>query len=183
MNAFEAMVAEILKNDGFWVRPGFKVNLTKEEKRQIGRPSSPRWELDIVAYKGGSNQVLVVECKSYLDSPGVRFDGFSDPSSRDTSRYKLFNEPKLREVVFSRLATQLVEAASCAVSPEVQLCLAAGKIASQNDRQLLHDHFKKQGWMLWDDNWIRKKLQQMSYLGYEDEPSTIVAKLLLRTET
>ena len=67
--------------------------------------------------------------------------------------------------------------------PEVQLCLAAGKIASQNDRQLLHDHFKKQGWILWDDNWIRKKLQQMSYLGYEDEPSTIVAKLLLRTET
>jgi len=36
--------------DGYWVRTSVKVDLTKEEKVQIGRPSSPRWELDIVGY-------------------------------------------------------------------------------------------------------------------------------------
>ena len=117
MNSFEAVIVEILATEGFWVHPGFKVDLTKDEKRQIGRPSSPRWELDIVAYKGGLNAVLVVECKSYLDSPGVRFEGFVNSSSRDTSRYKLFNEPKLREVVFYRLVKQLEEVGACSPNP------------------------------------------------------------------
>jgi len=40
-------------------------------RREIGRPSSPRWELDIVAYSGRDNLLLVVECKSRLDSQGV----------------------------------------------------------------------------------------------------------------
>jgi Holliday junction resolvase len=39
----------------------------------IGRPSSPRWDIDIIAYKGAINEVLVVECKSYLDSRSVIF--------------------------------------------------------------------------------------------------------------
>jgi hypothetical protein len=49
MDAFEQVVSEILWLEGNWVRQSVKVELTKEEKRAIGRPSSPRWELDIVA--------------------------------------------------------------------------------------------------------------------------------------
>ncbi len=45
MDAFEQLVAEILWMEGYWVRTSVKVQLTKEEKRQIGRHSSPRWEL------------------------------------------------------------------------------------------------------------------------------------------
>jgi hypothetical protein len=32
----------------------------------IGRHSSPRWEVDIVAYRGRDNLLQVVECKSYI---------------------------------------------------------------------------------------------------------------------
>src|ERR1019366_2421900 len=71
MDAFEQLVSEILWMEGYWVRTSAKVDLTKEEKRQIGRPSSPRWELDIVAYSGRDNLLKVIECKSYLDSRGV----------------------------------------------------------------------------------------------------------------
>ena len=80
MNSFEEVVGDILSGKGFWVRHNFKVDLSKEEKRQIGKPSSPRWELDIVAYKGATNEIFVVECKSYLDSPGVRFQQTDTPS-------------------------------------------------------------------------------------------------------
>lgn len=54
MDSFESVVSTILERDGYWVKSTFKVGLTKEEKREIGRPSSPRWELDLVAYKGST---------------------------------------------------------------------------------------------------------------------------------
>jgi hypothetical protein len=53
--------------EGYRVRISVKVELTKDEKRQIG-PPSPRWELDIVAYCGRDNLLRIIECKGYLDS-------------------------------------------------------------------------------------------------------------------
>src|SRR5579872_1252040 len=112
MDAFEQVVAEILWREGYWVRTSFKVELTKEEKRAIDLPSAPRWELDAVAYRANENRLMVVECKSYLDSPGVRLRGF-DPDHPEATRYKLSNKPKLREVVFGRMCQQLVESGAC----------------------------------------------------------------------
>ena len=71
MDAFEQVVSEILRMDVYWVRTSVKVDLTKEEEVLIGRPSSPRWELDIVGYWGRDNTFRAVECKSSLDSRGV----------------------------------------------------------------------------------------------------------------
>jgi len=51
MDAFEQVVEEILWREGYWVRTSVKVELTREEKIAIELPSSPRWELDVVAYK------------------------------------------------------------------------------------------------------------------------------------
>ena len=180
MNTFESLVAMLFERDGYWVNLGFKVALTKEEKRKIGRPSSPRWELDLVAYRGSGNEVLVVECKSYLDSRGVKADGFTGNDEKHLSRYKLFNDRVLRETVLSRLAIQLIEYGLCAEEPSIQLCLAAGKIASPEDRDRLQEHFSENGWKLFDDEWFREKLLEVSNSGYEDEVAAIVAKLLLR---
>ena len=58
MNAFEDLVALLLRAEGYWTQTSFKVALTKSEKREIGRPSSPRWEIDIVAFGGGHNELL-----------------------------------------------------------------------------------------------------------------------------
>ena len=44
MDSFEQVVAEILWREGYWVRASVKVELTKEEKREIDLPSSPRWK-------------------------------------------------------------------------------------------------------------------------------------------
>lgn len=48
MDAFESVVATILEREGFWVRTSFKVRLTKDDKHAINRPSSPRWEIDVL---------------------------------------------------------------------------------------------------------------------------------------
>src|SRR4051812_41328947 len=105
MDAFEQVVAEILWTQGYWVRTSVKVNLTKAEKIHIDRSSSPRWELDVVAYCARTNVINVVECKSYLDSPGVHVAGFT-PGSKLSTRFKLFNDGKLRETIFARLAAE-----------------------------------------------------------------------------
>jgi hypothetical protein len=181
MDAFEQLVGEILWMEGYWVRTSVKVELTKDEKRQIGRHSSPRWELDIVAYSGRDNLLRVVECKSYLDSPGVRATAFDGTDADDAKRYKLFNEPELRRIVFNRLRTQFFEAGACREAAEVRLALACGKVRNDADRKRMRAHFDTQEWDLWDETWLRERLRRMSRQGYENQVSAVVAKLLLRT--
>ena len=178
MDAFEQLVAEILWMDGHWVRTSVKVELTKEEKRKIGRPSSPRWELDIVAYNGRDNLLRVVECKSYLDSLGVQAKGFNAESD-NASRYKLFNDASLREVIFQRLQLQFCEAGFCSPNPSIKLCLACGKI-DERSRTAIGRTFTEKGWELWDENWLRERLGRMAARGYENQISAVVSKLLLR---
>ena len=179
MDSFEQVVSEILWMEGYWVRTSVKVDLTKDEKVQIGRPSSPRWELDIVAYGGRDNVLQVVECKSYIDSYGVSASGFDGSKATDQDRYKLFNDANLRGVVFNRLRLQLAECGACRPDADVRLSLACGKVRDR-DRDWLHRHFKAQGWELWDEPWLRERLKVMSERGYENQVSAVVAKLLLR---
>ena len=182
MDSFETLMAMLLEREGYWVQNAFKVNLTKEEKRTIGRPSSPRWEIDLVAYKGATNEVRIVECKSYLDSPGVGLTNFVTDGSRpqDTSRYKLFHEHVLFQTVANRLVSQLEAAGSCASSPTVVLCLAAGKIKNESDRLALRDLFSEKGWLLFDEAWIVQRVRLIARAGYEDHVAAVVAKLLER---
>jgi hypothetical protein len=177
MDAFESVVAMLLKRSGYWVDTCVKVELTKGEKRTIGRHSSPRWEIDVVAYRGSTNELLAVECKSFLDSNGVVFrKGTFDPAKR----YKLFVDHALRKVVLRRLVRQLQKTGACARSPKVSLCMAIGKIAPVSDDVGLRKHFRKYGWKLYDAKWIFDELQTASKCGYENDVAFVVSKLLLR---
>jgi hypothetical protein len=177
MDAFESLISMLLRHDGYWTTPSFKVELTKQEKRLIGRSSSPRWEIDLVAYKGSTNELLAVECKSFLDSTGVIFrNGSFEP----TQRYKLFTDPTLRKVVLNRLRRQIVKTGACASAPTVRLCMAAGKIAGKTDRDDFAAHFAKMRWWLFDEEWIKTRLLAASKRGYENDVAFVVSKLLLR---
>lgn len=178
MDSFESIVGTIFEKKGYWVKTCFKVDLSKEEKIEIGRPSSPRWELDIIAYKGGSKELLVIECKSYLDSPGVKADGLKNGKYQE--RYKLFNEDKLRQVVFNRLLIQLIESGACSEDTSVKLCLACGKVASKADRKELSEYFVSKEWNFFSDEWIKNELIELSNSGYENEISIVTAKILAR---
>ena len=180
MDAFESVVCEILWRDGYWVQSSLKVELTKEDKKAINKPSSPRWVIDVVAYSGQRNELLVVECKSYLDSPGVRYRAFDGSSPGKGERYKLFSDDTLRDVVVSRLCQQLISSGLIDKEPSVKIALVCAKISSEKDRKKLKTHFAEKGWLLWDDVWLKEKLLGMSKGGYENSPVAVVAKLLLR---
>lgn len=107
----------------------------------------------------------------------VPFDG---ADTRSAQRCKLFPDETLRKVVFSRLRKQFAASGACAPNAGVKLCLACGRIASDAHRKGLHRHFVAKGWQLWDEPWLREKLQAMSGRGYENQVSAVVSKLLLR---
>lgn len=177
MQAFESLVAALLEREGYWVRQSFKVELAKDEKRQIGRPSSPKWELDVVAYRPGDRQLLAVECKSYFDSRGVTYEEVAN-GNKDDTRYKLFVDAKLRDVVLRRLALQLTERKSIAPDSVVRLCLATGRIATAADRAKLKAQFDANNWLLLDEAWAREGLRLLAKGGYENSVAAVVAKLL-----
>lgn len=167
----------LLRRDGYWTATSVKVDLTKEEKRLIGKASSPRWEIDVVAYKGSVNEILAVECKSFLDSIGVKFcNGQFDPETT----YKLFCNEMLRDTVLNRLKLQLSESGACAKNPRAQLCMAVGHIASRTDRIELKRYFEMHGWRLFDEAWINEKLHDAADTSFENDIAHVVAKLLLR---
>jgi hypothetical protein len=105
--------------------------------------------------------------------------GVRRQQSHDQDRYKLFNDANLRGVVFNRLRLQLAECGACRPDANVRLSLACGKVRDR-DRDWLRQHFKAQGWELWDEPWLRERLKLMSERGYENQVSAVVAKLLLR---
>jgi len=178
MDAFEALVALLLRRDGYWTKTSFKVNLTKEEKRHIGCPSSPRRELDVVAYKGSTNEILAVECKSYLNSRGVSYEHLVGHSPNQTNPYKLFNDAVLRKTVLKRLRRQVVKEGACAPKPKVQLCLAAGNIVSPADHERLRKHFSRHRWRLFDREWLVERIKSFGESAYENDIAIVVAKLL-----
>ena len=99
MDHFESIISTLLEADGYWVRRSFKVNVTKEEKRQIGKHSIPRPEIDLLAFNFSSNKVFAVEAKSFLDSPGVKLSQLQEVHEVPKGRYKLFTSSRYRSIV------------------------------------------------------------------------------------
>jgi len=180
MNAFEEIVAGLLHQGGYWTIVGYKVNLSKEKKEQLGKPTMPRPEIDVLAYHVGQNRLLWVECKSYLDSTGVTFKSFDPNKDPSVGRFKVFTWDDYRLIVTDELVKQVVADGMTADNPEVQYCLVAGKVASETDRECIRLYFNELGWLFYDDKWLKEKLQKASTGSYEDDIAVIVAKLFCR---
>lgn len=131
----------------------------------------------MLAYRGSTNELLAVECKSFLDSRGVLFrHGVFETAER----YELFTDNELRNVVLERLRQQVIETSLCPTGVRVSLALAAGHVATQTDRAALNARFVERGWRLFDDEWIRAAMSRGAASGYEDNVALVAAKILLR---
>lgn len=177
MDAFEGLVGEILRADGYWVHNGYKINLSKEDKRALGNPSMPRPEIDLVAYKAGTGELLSLECKSYFDSGGVHARDLL-PGGRNAQRYKMFVDANLREMVLRCLVEQLVERGTVAGMPVPKLGLIYGCATPANAR-ILRNHFEENDWALYGPKWLKEHLQKMARQSYDNQVASVVAKLLL----
>jgi len=176
MDAFESLMALLLAGEGYWTATSFKVNLTKAQKQAIGTPSMPRPEIDVLGYKASTNEVLVVECKSFIDSPGVFF---KNGSFGVPKRYKLFVDDNRRKIIFKALAKQMVAAGLCRPKPKIVLCLAAAHIADKTDRDGLTEFLNGISARLFDEAWVRERLMNLSTVGYENDAVHMAVKLLI----
>lgn len=178
MDAFEQLAADIFWNEGYWVRTSVKVELTREEKLRIGRHSAPRWEIDLIADHAARNELLALECKSYLDSGGVQAAHFQ-PGSKYAHRYKLFHDSVLRETVLGRLRLQCAQRGLCPADATLRLGLIHAH-ATRHNASLLDSIFAEGGWLLFGPDWLNDHLGRMAAGSYENSTAALVAKLLLR---
>jgi hypothetical protein len=177
LDAFEQIVARVFDREGYWIKQSFKVNLTADEKRRIGTPSMPRPEIDLLAFRPGENLVHVIECKSYLDNPGVTVKSFQNGVAQE--RFKIFNDENRRRIIFDALRRQLIEQMICAEGVNLRLGLVTGKI-KQNERLTLRQFFDEKDWDLWDDEWVADKLKEFSANLYEDSIVDMTVKIISR---
>ena len=179
MDHFEGIVRTLLEADHYWVQSCFKVNLTIEEKRDIGKHSIPRPEIDLLALNFDRNEVLVVEAKSFLDSPGVRLEDLEKEHDIPDGRYKLFTSKRYRDAVFRRLLLQLCGNGMANAGTTLALVLAAGKVY-RGQTAAIQELFLTRGFILWSPEEIKEKVMALAKRAYENDPAIITAKLLLR---
>ena len=141
------------------------------------RPTMPRPEIDLVAYHGGRNHLLALECKSYLDSRGVTYGEVCGDVGSTT--YKLFRRPALRDIVLERLAKQSIDEGLCPPGVTVQLGMVAGKVAG-SDEPKLRALFATRGWYFEGPSWLKCRIERLSTGSYENQVASVVSKLLLR---
>jgi hypothetical protein len=179
MDHFESIICTLLEAEGYWVRCSFKVNVTKEEKRQIGKHSIPRPEIDLLALQFSRNEVLALEAKSFLDSPGVKLAQLQEEHEVPEGRYKLFTSQRYRSVVLSRLLQDLIACGMANSNTRVSLGLAAGKVYQGQSGPIRH-FMEKKKWLFWSPEDIKQKVTALAERGYENDPAIITAKILMR---
>jgi hypothetical protein len=179
MDAFEGLIRLLMERDGYWTVQSHKVNVTKDEKRAIGKPSIPRPEIDLLALDLRNNLLIALEVKSYLDSPGVDLELLREEHSVPEGRYKLFTCANYRSIVLGRLLTDLKQRGLITESTQVQLGFAAGNVKGNKSNDL-KSFFAQQSWFFLGPDEIKSKLRALSTSDYENDPYVISAKMALR---
>jgi len=179
MEYFETIIKTLLEHEGYWVRQSFKVNLTKEEKKLIGKASIPRPEIDLIAFKSEIQELLVLETKSFFDSPGVRIDDLQNEFKIPEGRYKLFTCTNYRNIVFNRLIQELKSIGMINDNVTVRLGLVAGNIYKNRSKEI-REYLESRKWFFWAPDDVRDKVTALAAKGYENEPAIITAKILVR---
>ena len=180
MDAFETIAARFFEVQGFWTRIGVKVEITKQEKVALNNKSMPRPEIDVIAWKPSTNQLLIIECKSYLDSTGVRLEHLHGQDDVENDKFKLFNRAPLRALIVTALVRQLRdEGLIIGADPTVQFVLIAGKIYSDHEAKV-RARCEECAWRLISPSELAQGVRKFAKRGYENDVITIVTKLLER---
>jgi len=179
MDYFENIVMKIIEMDNKWVKQSVKVNLTKEEKRKVGKHSIPRPEIDIVSYKVCDNTLELWEVKSFLDSRGVMFDEVNKRYDISQGIYKILTSDRYRKIVTKRLVEDWVKKGLILPNPEVKVGLAAGKLERKNESKIT-DYFARRGWLHMTPKDIYEGLKRLEKSRYENDPYIIASKIIFR---
>ncbi len=177
MDCFEIIASTLLECDGYWVRRGFKVKLTKEDKKSLKKDCMPRPEIDLLAFKPKDKLIIAFEAKSYLNSQGVPVKEVMGKTQK--GRYKSFTCEPYRKIVLKRLQKDLIDKGMATKTTKIKLGLIAARVKGKGaDVNKLADHMKKHRWEFWGPSDIKKKLENLKKLDYENDVAVIVSKIL-----
>lgn len=132
---------------GYWTHVGYKVELSRADKRVLDNPTMPHPVVDVLAYKPSTNTLLWVECKSYLDSRGLGMDTLE--------KIKVLADERYRLLVAERLLDQLETEGLVQPGVETRYALVAGNIHSTHRSDVV-GHFAANGWELYDETWLKE---------------------------
>lgn len=189
MDFFESIVSTLLEEDNYWVRRSFKIEMTGEEKRLVGKHSIPRPEIDVLAFDFSKNEVIAFEAKSFLDSPGVRLAELQQEYEVQEGRYKLFTSKLYRDVVLAKLKKELIRKGMANSDTRITLGLAAGKVYQKKSEppmtqsSLIREFMEKKHFVFWSPEDIKSKIEALANCGYANDPAIITAKILKRGAT
>ncbi len=164
IDKFENTVATLLEAEGYWLRRSFRVKLTPEEKRQIGKQASLRTEIDMLAFQPARNELLALEVKAYSDTPGVKLAQLQELHEVPTGRFKLFTSEPYRQIVLHRLKQELLEQGLINTQTQVSLGLIAGKI-SQGQSEAIREHMQARQWLFWSPEDVKTKAAARQQAG------------------
>jgi hypothetical protein len=178
MDYFEATVARILEEQGYWIRENVRIALTKDVKKALAVPSMPRCEIDIVGFRADRRELVLFEVKSYLDSDGVQPNDLRQ-TSRKKNRYKLLTLRDLQREVTSALLAEYRRLGLIADDVTVRFGLAAGHVQERFDKEV-RAIAKENNWVFLGPAEISSAIWRFAELGYENSPFVLTAKLLKR---
>jgi hypothetical protein len=152
---------------------------SKLEKQETGKPSIPRPEIDLLALNLRDNEVIALELKSFLDSPGVKLQDLQKVHQSAEGRYKLFTSASYRTIVFRRLMEQLLSQGMINAKTKLTLGLAAGKVYQAQSVQI-KAFMTANGWFFGSPEDIKEKVTALAKHGYSNNAAVITAKILVR---
>ena len=176
MNHFEELCKYLLERENYWVRTNVKVDVTKEEKASFGKPTSPRPEMDIVAYRAKDNRLLILEVKSFLNSSGVHIEQVRQKDPKYDG-YKILTGKKYQKVVSKRLISDFIRDGLIKPNPKVQFGLIAGKI-SKNQFSEFYKLSEERDWFFWGPKELKDRVIALQGLAYEDNPFVVTSKVM-----
>jgi predicted HTH transcriptional regulator len=179
MDAFEQLVGQLLEYEKYWVQHSVKVDLDSSEKEKISKKTTPRPEIDIAAFDIPNNTVYLLEVKSYLDSPGVKFESVIADTEVQEGRYKILTSRNYQKVISERLLQDWRKSGHVNPDTKVSFGLIAGKVQNKKEADL-EKYFENKNWLFWGPTILKQKLEELSKKGYENNAVTIAAKILLR---
>jgi hypothetical protein len=120
-----------------------------------------------------------MEAKSFFDSPGVKIRDLTEIYEVPEGRYKLFTCENYREIVLSRLLIDLIDIGMANQDTRITLGLAAGNVYP-SDSEKIRSFMKEKQWLYWSPENIKKRVMDLAESGYENDPTIITTKILLR---
>lgn len=176
MNHFKELCKYLLERENYGVRTNVKVNITKKEKASFGKPTSPRPEIDIVAYRATENALLILKVKSFLNSSGVHIEQVRQKDPKYDG-YNILTGMKYQKVVSQRLIYGFIRDGLIKPNPKVQFGLIAGKI-SKNQFNEFYELAKERDWFFWGPKELKERVIALQGLAYEDNPFVVTSKVL-----